>query len=72
MSKPNPSTKRAKKSLEAPEWFFMWTSGYPYITAICGWTRRAVIEEATRSNGESWKKIYQRGGRAVRCIVRPK
>ncbi len=59
------------KTMDAPEWFFMWNTGRPYITAICGWTKRDVIAQAERENHEPWKKIYGRGGRVIRCKVTP-
>ena len=57
------------KRIEHPEWFFMWSNGIPYITMICGWTRRDVINEVGQQFSEPWKKTYRRGGRVVRCIV---
>lgn len=68
----NASRTKRTKPIEAPEWFFMWSSGEPYICAIVGWSRRAVIQEAEKSQGRSWKEIYRQGGRAIRCSVRPK
>ncbi len=61
-----------KPKLEAPEWFFAWMTGRPYITTICGWSRHNVINEAEKAVGDPWKKIYRNGGRAVRCKVVPK
>ncbi|MBI1811151.1 MAG: hypothetical protein HY035_05315 [Nitrospirae bacterium] len=58
-----------KKKLEAPEWFFMWAKGQPYITMICGWNKKAVIWQCEKEHGITWKKIYDRGGRVVRCNV---
>lgn len=52
--------------MEYPQWFFMWTSGKPYITMICGWTKKDVMKQVERENGQSWRKIYERGGRIVK------
>lgn len=54
------------KNLEHPEWFFYWSNGDPYITSICEWTRKDLIEKTECILGVTWKKIYQLGGRAVR------
>lgn len=59
------------KPVEAPAWFFGWISGKPYITTICGWTRKQVMQEVERSHGESWNRVYKRGGRIIKCSVRP-
>ena len=61
-----------RKPIDAPEWFFMWSTGSPpYITAICGWTRKRAIMDAEAATGVLWKTIYGRGGRVVRCRVTP-
>lgn len=60
-----------KNKLEAPEWFFMWSKGQPYITMICGWTKGAVMRRCEREQQIPWKKIYGRGGRIVKCNVVP-
>jgi hypothetical protein len=54
-----------KNKIEYPEWFFMWT-GTSYITSICGWTKKQVVDDAVAACGESWKKIYAKGGRVIR------
>lgn len=52
--------------MEHPEWFFMWVTGKPYVTMICGWTKKDVIREVEKMNGGTWKETYARGGRVVR------
>lgn len=63
------------KKLDAPEWFFMWTTGQPYVTSICGWVRGVVIADVLRSGigyrDATWKQIYRQGGRVIRCKVTP-
>jgi hypothetical protein len=59
-----------RKKLDAPQWFFMWSTGKPYVTTICAWYRKDVISEIVAEVGEPWKKIYGRGGRAVKCELR--
>jgi hypothetical protein len=55
--------------LESPEWFFMWAKGTPYITSVCGWTKRQVIAQIESDMQERWKTIYGRGGRVKQCTV---
>lgn len=57
--------------IEHPTWFFVWTTGKPYITSICGWTRKEVIQSVTRDTGRPWRSIYRQGGRVIRCKVVP-
>jgi hypothetical protein len=57
--------------MDAPEWFFAWVKGSPYITQICSWSRRGLIQSVERETGRKWKNIYQSGGRAMRCTVTP-
>ena len=59
------------KFTEHPTWFFAWTTGKPYITAVCGWTRKQVIQEVTCCGKAPWKKFYREGGRVIRCKVMP-
>lgn len=56
---------RKVKQMEHPQWFFMWVTGKPYVTTICGWTKKDVIREVEK-NGGTWKETYARGGRVVR------
>jgi hypothetical protein len=60
-----------KRSIEAPEWFLMWTGKDLYITMICGWSKPWVIGSAERELSMAWKKIYRCGGRVIRCKVTP-
>jgi hypothetical protein len=55
--------------IEAPGWAFSWATGQPYICAIVGWTRKAVIKEAEAMMGEPWRKIYRKGGRAIKVQI---
>lgn len=59
------------KKIEAPTWAFAWKNGNPYITSIIGWQRSTVIQDAEKIMGEPWKKIYRRGGRAIRVSIEP-
>ena len=52
--------------MEHPQWFFMWVTGKPYVTTICGWTKAGVIREVEKMNGGTWKRTYAMGGRVVR------
>lgn len=54
------------KDMKYPRWFFMWVSGSPYITKICGFTRSEVIQAVEKMNGGTWKQTYAMGGRLVR------
>ena len=58
-----------KWNVDAPGWAFMWSHGTPYVCAIFGWTRKAVIADTTKMMGETWPKIYRRGGRAIKVTV---
>lgn len=58
-----------RKKLEHPEWFFMWSTGEPYITCICQWTRRDAIREVESMLAQPWRKTYREGGRIVRCSI---
>ena len=60
------------KKLDAPEWFFMWTGTNAYVTTICGWTRAQVMNEVEKANSCTWKLIYGRGGRIIRCTLTEK
>lgn len=55
--------------MEHPEWFFMWSTGRPYITMICGWSKKDCINEVRKAHGQTWKEIYARGGRVVRVKI---
>jgi len=57
--------------MEHPTWFFAWTSERPYITSMCSWTRKQLIDDVERSFGRDWKRIYRQGGRALKCTVIP-
>lgn len=63
----------AKKPIEAPEWFFAWAAprNKQYITSICAWTKKDLIELVVRENGSHWTIIHGKGGRAVKCQVTP-
>lgn len=37
-----------KNKLDYPEWFFMWETDRPYITMICAWNKRGVIQKAEK------------------------
>jgi hypothetical protein len=55
------------KNLDHPNWFLYWSYGdHPYVTRICGWSRKEMISAAEQSQHQTWKQIYARGGRAVR------
>jgi len=60
------------KAYDAPQWFFMWSTGIPYLTSICSWTRRDCLREVERQMGEPWRKTYRKGGRVVKCSIYPK
>lgn len=55
--------------MDYPEWFFAWKTGIPFITKICGWSKREAIQEAEESNSQVWKQIYSRGGRIVKVKI---
>ena len=61
---------KVPKNLDGPTWFFVWTTGQPYMTTACGWYRKQVIREMEQATQRTWKQIYAEGGRAVRCDVR--
>lgn len=63
---------RGSKKLSHPEWFFVWTKGTPYITALCAWTKRDLIALVSKDLDQTWKAIRNQGGRAVRCTVTQK
>lgn len=54
-----------------PQWFFVWTTGKPYITTICAWTKKGAIREVVESSlGLTWKQIYRRGGRIKKFTLK--
>lgn len=55
--------------MDYPEWFFMWKSGSPYITTICGRSKKEVIQETEKQFFQTWKQIYSRGGRIVKVKI---
>lgn len=55
--------------MDYPEWFFAWMSDTPYITMICGWSKKDVIQTVERENEKTWKQIYNRGGRIVKVKI---
>lgn len=58
------------KPLQETMWAFAWKAGDPYITSIINWSKRGLIMECEKYQGIPWKKIYGRGGRAIKVIVK--
>jgi hypothetical protein len=52
-------------------WSFAWSNGQPrpYITRISAYTRQELIEKTSKEMDMSWKKIYKRGGRAIKTVT---
>lgn len=44
--------------MDYPEWFFMWSNGTPYITSVCGWTKKEVIRRVEEMNSLRSGKKY--------------
>ena len=58
-----------KNKLDYPRWFFMWETGRPYITMICAWNKKAVIQKAEKELDRTWKQIYASGGRIIQVKI---
>jgi hypothetical protein len=52
-------------------WFFAWSKRAGYITSIIGLSRNHCIEQAVKYQGLTWKQLYNRGGRCIKCVVAP-
>ena len=51
---------------EYPQYFFMWTTGTPYITTVCAWSKKDCIDLIIKEIQTDWKSIYKRGGRIIK------
>jgi hypothetical protein len=49
---------RPKNELEHPQFFFMWKSGNPYITSICGWSKEEVKRARLRNRQDNLGTRY--------------
>ena len=58
------------KPLQETMWAFAWKGCSPYISTIIRRSRRGVIADCEKAVGLSWKKIYGRGGRAIKVTVK--
>jgi len=53
-------------------WSFAWLSGKPTpcITRISAYCRSDLIAIAEKEMAMNWKKIYRRGGRAIKTVIK--
>ena len=54
-------------------WGFAWDIGKktPFVTSIIACSRKDCQNQVAKMLGMSWKRVYRKGGRTIRCTVTP-